>query len=61
MNNKLTNQIFGDDLNNAVIFKIKLITDMQSLPEEVVLKFIESKGKLTQNKKGKLKLASKIK
>jgi hypothetical protein len=61
MNNKLTNQIFGNDLNNTVILKIKLITDMQSLPEEVALKFIASKGKLTRSKKGTLKIVDKAK
>jgi len=41
--------------------KVRLIKNLQSLPEEVVIKFIESKGKLIRTKKGKLKIAPKIK
>ena len=46
---------------DAMALKIKMIKNIQSLPEEIVLKFIESKGKLNRTKKGKLKIASKIK
>jgi len=61
MNNKNTNDIDSEKSDNEVALKIKLIKSMQSLPEEVVIKFIESKGKLTRTKKGKLKIAPKIK
>ena len=47
--------------SGEMILKIKMIKNIQSLPEEVVIKFIESKGKLIRTKKGKLKIASKIK
>ena len=46
---------------DEMALKIKKIKNIQSLPEEIVFKFIESKGKFTRTKKGKLKIASKIK
>lgn len=49
------------NLSRDEVKKILLIRNMQSLPEEVVLKFIESKGKLIKTKNGKLKIVQKIK
>jgi len=46
---------------HEIALKIKLIKNIQSLPEEVVIKFIKSKGKLIRTKEGKLKIACKIK
>ena len=61
MNNKQLSQIGENNLSNEAAIKIKLIKNMQSLPEEVVIKFIESKGKLIRTKKGIVKIDRKIK
>ncbi|MCK7520035.1 MAG: hypothetical protein MZV64_21090 [Ignavibacteriales bacterium] len=61
MSNKITNDVEAEKSSGEMILKIKMIKNIQSLPEEVVIKFIESKGKLIRMKKGKLKIASKIK
>jgi hypothetical protein len=58
MNNKQLNQINEDKYGNEAI-KIESIKSMQSLPEEVVIRFIEAKGKLIRTEKGKLKIADK--
>jgi hypothetical protein len=47
-------------LSRDEVKKILLIKNMQSLPEEVIIKFIESKGKLIRTKNGKLKIVQKI-
>jgi hypothetical protein len=39
---------------------IDLIKKTQSLPEEVVINFIKSKGVMIKNKKGKLEIAEKL-
>jgi len=61
MSNKITNDMEAAKSTDELILKLKMIKNFQSLPEEVVIKFIESKGKLIRTKKGKLKIASKIK
>lgn len=40
---------------------IDLIKKIQSLPEEVVISFIKSKGVMIKNKNGKLKIVEKLK
>ena len=42
------------DLNENRSFKIKLISELQSLPEDVVDKLLSAKGKLNIDKDGKL-------
>ena len=61
MNNKQSIQTGENKLSIEIALKIKLIKNIQSLPEEVVIKFIKSKGKLIRTKEGKLKIARKIK
>ena len=58
MNNKQLDPINKDKYDNESI-KIESIKSMQSLPEEVVIRFIEAKGKLIRTEKGKLKIADK--
>jgi hypothetical protein len=58
MNNKQLDQIHEDKCGDEAI-KIESIKGMQSLPEEVVIRFIEAKGKLIRTVKGKLKIATK--
>jgi len=61
MNDSILNDIDDKNSNHVKTKKIILIKNMQSLPEEVVIKFIESKGKLIRTKKGKLIIDQKIK
>jgi len=61
MNNTGSSKKSDKKINKEVGIKIKLIKNLQSLPEEVVIKFIESKGKLMIAKEGKLKIARKTK
>jgi len=58
MNNKQLDQINDVKYGNEAT-KIESIKSMQSLPEEVVIRFIEAKGKLIRTVKGKLKIATK--
>ena len=39
---------------------VDLVTKLQSLPKEVVIKFFDAKGKLYKDKKGKLRVACKV-
>lgn len=41
-------------LNENRSFKIKLISELQSLPEDIVYKLLSAKGKLNKDKDGKL-------
>lgn len=41
-------------LNENRSFKIKLISELQSLPEDIVDKLLSAKGKLNKDKDGKL-------
>jgi hypothetical protein len=60
MNYKQSDQIDDKNWSNEAM-KIESIKSMQSLPEEAVIKFIKSKGKLARTKEGRLKIADKDK
>jgi hypothetical protein len=60
MNCKQPDQIDGKNCSNEAL-KIESIKNIQSLPDEVVVRFIESKGALIRTKKGKLRIADKSK
>ena len=61
MKDKNSNQSGAKKLNNDSARKIKLIKETQGIPEEIVINFIESKGKLILTKNGKLEIVRKIK
>ena len=61
MNSEKINQIGISKIDQEITTRVKLIMSMQSLPEEVVIRFIESKGALIRTKKGKLRIADKSK
>jgi hypothetical protein len=47
--------------DQSITVKIKMITEMQSIPEEIALGFVNSKGKLSLLKNGKLVIVKKKK
>lgn len=61
MNDINSSEAGEKNLSCDEVKKILLIRNMQSLPKEVVEKFIESKGKLIKTKNGKLKIVQKFK
>lgn len=44
-------------INTSNQIKISTIANMQSLPEEIVLNMLQTRGKLVKDKKGKLIIA----
>jgi len=56
MSNKKLNSISRFNLNTNYSSKISSIIKMQSIPEEVVLKLLNAKGRLKKEKKGMLRI-----
>ena len=50
-----------DNTDQSITMKIKMITAMQSIPEDVTFRFVNSKGKLSLLKNGKLVIVKKKK